>query len=205
MRLSIRALCEKFLQSKEEHKLISFFKSVELFKNFSVDEIFSFIESVPISRREYAAGELIFHEGQGGVSMYFVLEGRVRIYKNYGKEDEIKLADLGKGGLFGEISMLRETPRTATVIAMEPTVLLAVAQSDIEEFMNTHPDIAYKLVRNFASKIAIDLENSNKRQEELEHKILELSSEIKELQNELQKCREKLKKLRQSTSSSEEE
>ncbi len=204
MKFSIRALCEKFLQSKEEHKLVSFFKQVELFKNFSVDEIMEFIESVPISRREYAAGELIFHEGQGGVSMYFVLEGRVRIYKNYGKEDEIKLADIGRGGLFGEISMLRETPRTATVVALEPTVLLAVSQSDIEDFMNTHPDIAYKLVKNFASKISIDLENSNKKQEELEHKILELREEIKELHNELYKCNEKLKKLKRNPEKTEE-
>ncbi len=198
MKISIRALCEKFLQSKEEHKLVSFFKEVELFRNFTVEEILNFIESVPISRREFAAEELVFHEGQGGVSMYFVLEGRVRIFKNYGKNDEIKLADVTRGGLFGEISMLRETPRTATVIAMEPTVLLAVSQTDIEDFMNTHPDIAYKLVRNFASKIAIDLENSNKMQEELEHKIIKLNEEIKDLQKEIQKCRDKIKQLKQT-------
>ncbi|GEM_PF-5757982 len=193
MKWGLRSICEKILKNKGENKLVTFFKDVELFRDFTDEEILNFIESVPISTREYAPGEMVFHEGQGGVSVYFVFEGRVGIYKNYGETDEITLAHLHKGDFFGEISFLRETPRTATVVAMQPTVLLAISQRDIEEFMNNYPHIAYKILKNFAIKLSNDLEKSNKQMENYVKTIHSLSEEVEILKKELNSCKSKLK------------
>ena len=191
----INSLCGKLLEEKK-NKLVSFFEQIDLFENFTPHELLTFTENLAISKREYSTNELVFEEGQTGVSMYFVYDGRIGVYKNYGKPDEVKLAELHKGSVFGEISMLRETPRTATIAALEPSILLAISQKDIEEFMTIHPSVAFKLIKNFASKLSLDLEHCNKNMESFKHRLNETIEEIEELSDDLKKCKERLKKYK---------
>jgi CRP-like cAMP-binding protein len=78
-------------------------------------------------RRNVSAGDVIFREGDGGDLFYIVDDGRCEIVI-----DGEKVADAWPGESFGEIALLRDVPRTATVSALEDTSLLAL---DRDEFI----------------------------------------------------------------------
>jgi CRP/FNR family transcriptional regulator, global nitrogen regulator len=68
---------------------------------------------VPVARRNYAAGELLYASGDADGYLCFLLEGQVRVYKPYGVYKEATVALVDKGGVFGEPS-LRPGAATAT-------------------------------------------------------------------------------------------
>jgi CRP-like cAMP-binding protein len=80
-----------------------------------------------------ADGEIIIRQGEPGERFYVVRSGAVRIERG-GQE----LARLGPGEAFGEIALLLDVPRTATVIALEPTVLVALEAHDFRDVLATY-------------------------------------------------------------------
>lgn len=82
-----------------------------------------------ISQLHFESGEVIFHEGDIGDFLYIIVNGKVEVYhESNGKETPI--TKLGKGEFFGEMSLLNEKQRTATVRCTEPCDLLAIRKSD---------------------------------------------------------------------------
>lgn len=83
--------------------------------------------AVKLEERKVEAGDLIFRQGDSGDRFYIIESGRVRVVS-----DGEELNDLWPGEAFGEIALLRDVPRTATVEAREDTALLAL---DRDEFI----------------------------------------------------------------------
>ena len=79
-------------------------------------------------RQQIAAGSAIVNEGQPIQAIYLVLSGRFSVVVGNQKQ---KLADLATGEMIGEISLIDSRPPTATVIAMEPSVVLRVSKSAV--------------------------------------------------------------------------
>lgn len=84
----------------------------------------------------YSAGEFVFHQGSIGETFYIVREGKVRLLKKSGGKvgEETELQALGPGDSFGEVALLFDDVRTASVKAVEDTVLLAIER---RAFMST--------------------------------------------------------------------
>lgn len=81
-----------------------------------------------------APGAAVIREGDPGDRFYVIAEGRVRV--TAGGRD---IGELGPGGAFGEIALLRDVPRTATVRAIDPTVLLAIRREPFLEALTGQP------------------------------------------------------------------
>lgn len=79
-----------------------------------------------IARLHFETGEVIFHEGDIGDYLYMIIEGKVEVIK----EEKGKVAELGKGEFFGEIALLNQRTRTATIRCLQPTDVLALRKSD---------------------------------------------------------------------------
>ena len=97
---------------------------------------------------ELAEGHVIARQGEIGSGLFVIVTGLVRIVRD-GRE----LNRLGPGDFFGELSVLDGRPRTANVIAAEPTTCLALATWDVEAVVTEDPSIAMALLRGLAGRL----------------------------------------------------
>ncbi|HWE08072.1 MAG TPA: Crp/Fnr family transcriptional regulator [Solirubrobacteraceae bacterium] len=96
--------------------------------------------------RQFAAGEMIFREGDGSDTCYVVRSGRVRAIREHSQGHTITLATFGRGEIFGELAMFDDERRSATVEALEDTEAVAILGGDMRRLLRAHPDIAVKLL-----------------------------------------------------------
>jgi CRP-like cAMP-binding protein len=81
-----------------------------------------------LSPRKVDAGHDVFHRGDSGDFFYLVEDGEVQVLDEAGEKP---VATLGPGGHFGEVALLRDVPRTATVRATRPTTLWSLSKNDL--------------------------------------------------------------------------
>ena len=86
-------------------------------------------------------------------SMYIILQGQVRIVKNYGDIDQMVVATLGAGDYFGEMSLFLKKPRTATVITSAETVVLEITENNVYEVIETNPNLLYGMIAGLCKRV----------------------------------------------------
>lgn len=92
-------------------------------------------------RRHYAPDEVIVREGESGVAFYIVLSGSARV-EQHGQV----IGQLAAGDFFGELALIEEEPRTATVIAVEETECLGWTRWEFTALLDEHPEIAVPIM-----------------------------------------------------------
>src|SRR4051794_29423702 len=98
--------------------------------------------------REAAAGSTIVTEGSAGAEFFVILDGTARV-ERHGR----KLAELGPGSYFGELSLLDRAPRNATVVAQTPMELVVLGQRAFDELLDTLPKFDKKLLTGLARRL----------------------------------------------------
>ncbi len=127
-------------------------------------------------QRIYKKNEVIFYEGEPGIGLYIIIEGKVEIYKEKNNK-KIILSTLSSEDFFGELSLLViDKPRSASAVALEPTTLLGFFNPDLKVIMKRNPHIASIILLNIANIIGERLIKTN----ELLEKYLEFSGEFYE-------------------------
>jgi CRP-like cAMP-binding protein len=106
--------------------------------------------SVP---RRFEPGEVVFREGDASDTCYVVREGRARAIREHGDGRTITLATFGPGDFFGELAMFEDELRSATVEAIEPTLVVAVLGPDMRRLMTEHPEISTRLVISLGRRL----------------------------------------------------
>jgi CRP/FNR family transcriptional regulator/CRP/FNR family cyclic AMP-dependent transcriptional regulator len=104
-------------------------------------------------RRTFRRGEAIFHKGDPGTSMFAILEGQVKILLPSEAGDEALLAVLDRGDFFGELSLIDGQPRSATVVAAEPTETLVLHREALLRALTANPQIAAGLLRALSQRL----------------------------------------------------
>ncbi len=104
-------------------------------------------------KTKYAAGEVIFEQGDIGTTMFRILEGEASVVADYGKADQAELAVLKKGDIFGEMAVIEEERRTATVIAKTDLTVDTVANGKLKSFLTAYPEDAVKIMANMSAKL----------------------------------------------------
>ena len=105
-------------------KIHHILREIPFFEDFSSDELDFF--SKKVSLRYFPKKTSLFKEGDIGDYLYIITDGKVEVVK----KDGGKVAELGKGEFFGEIALLNQRTRTATIKCLEPTDVLALRKSD---------------------------------------------------------------------------
>jgi ATP-binding cassette subfamily B protein len=94
----------------------------------------------------YDAGEIVIREGEVGDRFFVVARGKVEAFVTVGQSEK-RLTVLTDGDFFGEVALLFDAPRTASVRALQPSSFLSLAKRDFEELLLAHPDIKQTIER----------------------------------------------------------
>jgi signal transduction histidine kinase len=97
-------------------------------------------------------GEYLIREGEMGDSMYIILDGKLQVRKQAG-DGEIVVAERGSGEVLGEMSVLDQAPRFASVLALEPTRVLQIDQETFMALLDWSPSAARAILRTFAQRM----------------------------------------------------
>jgi NTE family protein len=127
-------------------------RQVPLFAGLSAGELEGVAERM--RQRSYAAGELIFREGEPGHTLLLLTGGLVRVSVAMG-EAEQGLARLHRGDVLGEMSLLTGEPRMATARAVLPTEALELEPGPFRELLSRHPPLLDNLVRLLRERLSL--------------------------------------------------
>jgi CRP/FNR family cyclic AMP-dependent transcriptional regulator len=96
---------------------------------------------------------IVMTEGETGESLYIIKSGSIKIYVSDEQGGEMTLFVEGPGSYIGEISLLDESPRTASAVAQEETEVIVISKSAFYECIELNPDIAFKLIRAVTQRL----------------------------------------------------
>jgi len=108
--------------------------------------------------RSYPKGAILINEGDTSESLFIVMSGRVKVYASNAAGREIVLSFFGPGEYVGEMS-LDGSPRSASVMTVEPTTCAIVTGASFREFVSAHPDFALHLIGKLIQRVRVTTEN----------------------------------------------
>jgi len=126
-------------------------KEIPLFHNLSLDQL----EAVhQITKEvEYLPGEVILKQGERGDELFLLIEGRVRIFTNYGLPNENEKPEQRAVSSFGEMAVLHDGTRTATVVAADRSHLLRLDGNSLRELLMQMPEISFEMFRVLVERV----------------------------------------------------
>lgn len=104
-------------------------------------------------RVSYRTGETLFRQGDPGDAAYVILEGRADILAE-AEAGQIKIAVLEDNAIVGEIAILCDVSRTATVRAAAPLEALRIRKDDFLKLLADYPDMMFEILRSLAQRLA---------------------------------------------------
>jgi CRP-like cAMP-binding protein len=123
--------------------------AIPLFSSLTADELRKLIEGVEV--REFEPGQPIVRQGDPGVALYVIARGRVQVYVE--GPPRVPQATLGEGAFFGELALLTDFPRSATVAALDPTQVLEISRELIASVIADSPEVLKVLLRFFRDRM----------------------------------------------------
>ena len=126
-------------------------RKVPLFATMREGDILAFAELV--RERSFPKGSVIVFEDDPGDALYLVAKGQVKVVLIGEDGREVILSVLGEGNFFGEMSLIDEKPRSATVIAMVDSAVLVLRREDFQARLRTSPEIAIALLRELSRRL----------------------------------------------------
>ncbi|URA10114.1 cyclic nucleotide-binding domain-containing protein [Thermospira aquatica] len=108
-----------------------------------------------VPSKHFQAGEYIIREDDTDKTMYIIIEGKVRVEtKDPASQQPIVLTELGPKDFFGEIALLLNQPRNASVIAITPVNVYPISSLDmLADYLEIHPQFALKMIMIMAKRV----------------------------------------------------
>ena len=130
----------------------SLLAQIPLFEHCSEDDLARVARL--LESESFAEGDRIVRQGESSDSMYVIARGAVKVLKEIDNQQPDLLAILVAGGFFGEIALLAESPRTASVRAASPCTMLRLRRRNLETLMALSPDIKQSGQRAYKERLA---------------------------------------------------
>jgi CRP/FNR family transcriptional regulator, cyclic AMP receptor protein len=110
-------------------------------------------------RRQHPAGDILIKQGAEIASLMFVLDGKVSVEV----EGVGQVANLGSGEMLGEMSLVDESPPSATVVVVEPTQMLHIPRNVLNAKLDADPAFAARLYRAIAMFLSVRMRSTVQR------------------------------------------
>lgn len=130
---------------------IDLIRKIPIFSGLNLEEL-NQVSNIYISRK-YKKGQIIFFEGEPGEAVYFVKEGKIKVYKSDAEGREYILHIFGPGNIFAETVLLGGDPYPANAEAVEDSVVGVIKNSDLEELLKKNTDIAFKIMKILSNRL----------------------------------------------------
>ncbi len=126
-------------------------KAVPLFTSFPEDQLRML--TTMVTRRSAARSTTIMAGGDATDSLYIVLSGRLKVMMSDSDGKEVILSILGPGEFFGEMGLIDEAPRSASVVTIEPCELLQLAKRDFNKCLAENFEMAMAVMRGLVRRL----------------------------------------------------
>ena len=126
-------------------------KSVPLFASFP-DEQLRMLVSV-VARRSAPRASMIMAAGDQIDSLYIVISGRLKVMMGDAEGKEVILSLLGPGEFFGEMGLIDDSPRSATVVTLEPCELLSITKRDFKKCLAENFEMSMAVMRGLVRRL----------------------------------------------------
>ena len=100
----------------------------------------------------FSSGEIVFHEGDPGDRFFLILEGKMHIYVER-QGTVVTYSHLHSGECFGEMALIDDEPRSATVQAEEPSRCLTLSKQEFNVLLATHPQLTLGVMKNLSHRL----------------------------------------------------
>jgi hypothetical protein len=126
-------------------------KRVPLFENLNLDQLEAVLRLA--GDATFVPGEVIVRQGDPGGELYLLLEGSAEAWLDHGGANPQQLSTMPAGSYFGEMAILDDEPRSATVVAAEPARLLTLDGDSLKSLLLQMPEIAFEMLRVMTSRV----------------------------------------------------
>ena len=141
--------------------IIDFFMSISIFNGINEEELKVVARHMNIVELE--EGETLIKESDKGNYICFIVEGSLEVAKKSVSGGEVLLATLRRGQSIGEMSVIDDHPRSATVSAREKTTLYILSKSAFDLILEKHSKIGVKLLKGIARLLSYNLRKTSNR------------------------------------------
>lgn len=128
------------IRSPDVKPVVDALAGARLFRKLGADDLTA-VARAGLTRR-YAAGETVCHQGEPGELLYLLVDGLVKVVFTSERGDEMVLNTLERSEIFGELALLDGAPRSASVVALQPTSVFMLPRTRLLELMQRNPRLA---------------------------------------------------------------
>jgi len=126
-------------------------RAVPLFTGFTEEQLRGI--ATMVKRRSVTRNTTVMAAGDPTDSLYIVLSGRLKVMMSDADGREVILTILGPGEFFGEMGLIDESPRSASVLAIEPCELLSITKRDFKQSMEQNFELAMTVMRGLVKRL----------------------------------------------------
>lgn len=145
--------------------IINCLSGIPIFADLDDAELNTLSDHMHVSRIE--SGDIVFSEGDPGDEVCFVVDGTLDVLKLFEGKVEKKIAVKAPGGSLGEMAVIGDFSRTATVKARTDATLLTLSRRRFDQICDGHPAIGVKILRSIARLLSLHLRDTSQELFEL--------------------------------------
>jgi CRP-like cAMP-binding protein len=160
------AKAKRVSDSKIEAAVTGFLKHFPFFQSLDKEELGAISQYIDFLEVEEEV--ILFKEGDDGNSVYFVVDGEIDVLKETVSGprvgiSKVAVATLSKGSTIGELSLIDNTPRSATVETHTNSTLVRLTRDGFESILDEHPRIGIKIFRGLTQLLSKNLRKTTGR------------------------------------------
>lgn len=153
--------------SESEEDTRNFLVSLPIFDSFNVDELTLLAKHMSFVHLQ--RGEYLFVEGDKGSFMGFVVQGLLDVVKKTESGQNVVIARLTKGNSIGEMALIDKSPRSATVIAKQPTTMVTLTEKGFDKLTEKSPILGIKVIQKVSRLLSLYMRRTSSRLADLMH------------------------------------
>lgn len=146
---------------KTSKAIIDLLISIPIFDSLKSDELK--LATRYMNLTDVKTGEVVFKEGDQGTYVCFVVDGTLEVLKGADTGHQVVIAELGKNRSIGEMAVIDDFPRSATVRALKPSTLLILTREGFDSILEDHPRTGVKILKGLARLLSQNLRKTSSR------------------------------------------